>query len=870
MQNILRYTVHKNKSLLVCLLKSQKGVSLHSVPACNFADNQDQSQKGPRKPRIFQSREANPPQGDKPESKPGIFSRQTEKAPPRVFGGKEAPEAAKTQDKPEGDVNPKLKTPLFAQKKPKEQPQTPPKVTTLFSHDAQQRAAQEKEKEKREAKETQTPPPKKKEIKLFGKKEVESGFILDRLAKDLQKEVEEAVPEMTAADRNTIVSRINTLKQLENVPKKFQNLMELYLLLGEPQNAQKVYMEAQKHKMNKNPLIENLMFEASIADSYPKAQEFYNYLKENNKLDEVLYNTMCQYIELQCVNDTYHALRSTIQDLKAIDFNLVDLDIAPFYKFLGLDKPNPVGNNPEKIHEFLEKCEVFIDLFAQVLRKRPPHAENYAFVFKFQHFFRVLNNLNYPHIKLDSSGNDIVLYYLEVLGKAGLLNANFIDFADFCKWMACYYTNPIAFPKIASLIAQIPANEPFFAAFRESLNDYIANHTNPPFDVDTLRAIYSHYREEAIKNKVGLTHNFIQFFIELAQAHRQYDLIFDIYENFGKLAQTHRYPAYIYKNIADIFTYLNLASKNCYEIVTKLFQEAETKHDIKIGTLFSCFTRVKALIKDGKYEDAHGIFEGEFLNNYIVKQQKVLLYAALNLTLMESMSWDGKEEDQPPDFSTEIAAIKDWVDDLSREDLISIYKRLQDSTEYFKQFISNPNLQEHFNYWTEYEKNPPDADKLLEEYQERKKKLLQESAAALQEEHKQAREAGKSRRERLIMVETSEGMKTPAQVEEMLNPYREPKKTQYDEENDILFLETEQARFEEVDFENLNNDVVVEMLSGQNHIMQRVKKLIKLPLDEKHSKRGDFESIVPEKAVTEYVNDFIMWGIYNNEPLGNV
>ena len=65
--------------------------------------------------------------------------------------------------------------------------------------------------------------------------------------------------------------------------------------------------------------------------------------------------------------------------------------------------------------------------------------------------------------------------------------------------------------------------------------------------------------------------------------------------------------------------------------------------------------------------------------------------------------------------------------------------------------------------------------------------------------------------------------------------------------------------------------MVVQMLSGQNHIIQKVQKLIKLPLNEKQSKRGDFaETALPDKPVTEYVNDFIMWGIYNNEPLGNL
>ena len=99
MQNILRYTFFKNKSLHISLLHSQKGNSLHSVSSFNFSEAPGKPDKGPRRPRIFQARQTDAPKAETPVEKPGIFSKASEKVPLRPFIGKGATEATDQVEK---------------------------------------------------------------------------------------------------------------------------------------------------------------------------------------------------------------------------------------------------------------------------------------------------------------------------------------------------------------------------------------------------------------------------------------------------------------------------------------------------------------------------------------------------------------------------------------------------------------------------------------------------------------------------------------------------------------------------------------------------------------------------------------------------
>lgn len=128
------------------------------------------------------------------------------------------------------------------------------------------------------------------------------------------------------------------------------------------------------------------MFEACIASSYEKAEEFYKYLKSQNKLEEVFFNNMCDYIALQSKSDDYQTLNHTLHDLKAINYNIGDLDISIFNNIFGFNRPRntrPLEESINKADEFLKKSELFIDYLVHILRKKPENVETFPYLFKF-------------------------------------------------------------------------------------------------------------------------------------------------------------------------------------------------------------------------------------------------------------------------------------------------------------------------------------------------------------------------------------------------------------------------------------------------------------------------------------------------------
>lgn len=682
---------------------------------------------------------------------------------------------------------------------------------------------------------------------MFGSKEVNPGFVLSKMNVEIESEVDTAAQEITPEQREAVLTRIASVKQLENTPKKYQTLMELYLLVNQPAEAQQVYVENQDTKLKKDMVIENLMFEACIKESYEKAQQFYAYLKKEGKLEEVFSNHMAKYIELQTSSAPFEELRETLDDLRSINYNIGTLDISVFNTFLGftrnVNETEFVKNlRPKQAHDFVRKSEIFVDYLREILRKKPAQIESFPYQFRFTYFFKVLNELNYPKIKLDSNGLDICMGFLEVLAGSNLLNFKTIDFADLAKWIAIYFEIPEAWPRAHYILSSIPQDEEFFPHFLRELNNYVAEKGVAPFDADHVRDQYVALKEHIAKSKKYLSTESVRVILELAQAHKQYDIIFDIYENYAGLVQKKEVPLFLYVYLMNTFTHLKLTTKNAINIVRKLKDEYEQKYG-GFPTTLDAFLQVKALIKDGSYQDAHIIFEKKILQGIVPAFQKTLIFTYLAMMFVmedngETRSYQDLEDD-------DMFMLKEFVNELTDKDLLEMFKKLEDDNICVYDIAGAEDIDEHLRYWDNIIQNP-----------EQRRQELKEYRLKVHDEYLNLVE---KRKEELRLLRNPKAI--PNEVPEV-DPEIERE----------LNINESNWEFEEYSIEDLETDELLGLLARAFTDREEIKKLIKLPLEKPKVEKNTFTlSRAREeynKPILQLIDDLMLWGVSTNEPLG--
>lgn len=685
-----------------------------------------------------------------------------------------------------------------------------------------------------------------KSMKIFGRKEFDSGFVLSKLGVEIQGETDLAATELTTENKAAIQTRIVSLKQLENNAKKYEALMELYLILDEAHNAQDAYFEAQELGIKKNIVIENMMFEACLKDTVDKAHEFYNYVKSQNRLEEVFSVNMNAYIEAQILNNDHSELDNVLRDLVSINFNLGSLDISVFNAFFKFDKITNRDQYNKTFSArtdfmFIQKAEIFIGYLKEILRRKPSHLDTIMYQFKFPLFFAILNDLQYPKIKLDSDGLDICLNYLEVLAESNLVTPKFVHFEDLARWVAIYFDTPDALKKIYDVLSGIPQNTIFFPYFIEEYNNYVANTGRTPFSAEAVRDLYAFLKEEVDKSKKPLNVEALRVLLETAQTHKQHDIIFDVYENYDHLVKSRESPLFLYIYLTSSFTSLNLTSKNSFQIVNTLISEYNKQHQ-EFPKSLTTFVKAKALIKDGKYEEAHSIFKDEVFKSIIPNHQRTFLFTLLALVFAPEEADKRRYKDPATD---PIINIRRFVNSLSEADLADMYKISHEDTILIYEIGGASNVDKHIAHWQKILDDPTEFNKQQEEIKVRLSAEIEKMAID------KINELRAKYNKKLI----NDG--EPQEHDEEARKYLDPEHSGW-----------KQKRLQVT---NLNKADVLTFISQNKLIKRDVTNLLRLPIGTKSRRESSLLSNEREekydKPLLDLVNDLMLWGIYNNEPL---
>jgi len=719
---------------------------------------------------------------------------------------------------------------------------------TLTELIRQREHEQEGERGERRERRDQRDRGKPKPMRIFGRRDFEPGYLLEKMGIGLKAEVDHAPAELTPENRNAISARISSLRQLENNPKKYEALMELYLILEEPENVQQAYLEAQELNINKTVMIENLMFDACLRDSYTKAKEFYLYLKDNNKLEEIFNANMNTFIEEQVANEYFEELANTLKELKLVNFNLGSLDISIFNDFFGfgsITDKNQFDTNfsSRKELEFLRKSEIFVDYLREILKRRPSQIESFSHLFKFKIFFGILNDLHYPKLKLDSNGLDICMNFLEVLANSHLITPKFVEFKDVARWMAPYFQLPDSLRRIHDITKGIPDGTDFFSHFLKEFNHYVAIQGESPFDVQTVRDLYAFLKEEADKSKRTVNVETLRVILEVAQSHKQYDIIFDAYENYGKLVQSKESPLFLYIYMTNAFTYLNLSTKNCYQIISNLTEEYTTQYN-QFPRALETILKTKALIKDGKYEEAHSLFNNEVLRDIIPTFQKTLVFSVLAVLFVPLRDFETRKARE--ETAEVLLNIKKFVNSLSENDYHEMFSKLQNDNIFIQELTGNTDIDAHIAQWQKIDDNPKETIARLNAMKERCEIETQKIV-------KQKINEFRIQRKKWRLID-------------------EGKEDEHDEEAQKMLLDSNWKEVE-IDSSTLNKQDVTSILARAKLQQEEIKAIMRLPLETKTHRRSLTLSSTKEeytKPLIDLVNELIIWGVYNNEPLGKI
>jgi len=759
------------------------------------------------------------------------------------FGAKRQEKIEKKEEEEEDER--RQRTPAFdflSEKSKQRQPQRHQQRTEEGREERESETSDSKKQREDETAADRREQRRPKTLRIFGRKELGSGFLLNKMGIELKGESDHAPAELTPENRNTISARINSLRQLENTPKKYEALLELYLILEEPENAQQAYLEAQELNISKTVVIENFMFDACLKESYVKAKDFYLYMKDNNKLEQIFIANMNNFIESQVANEHFEELANTLTDLKLVNFNLGSLDISIFNDFFGFgaitNKSQYNANiSTRKESVFLRKAEIFVDYLREILRRKPSQIESFAYLFKFKIFFGILNDLHYPKIKLDSNGLDISMNFLEVLAESSLITPKYVEFEDLARWVAPYFQLPDSLRRIHDITKGIPNDVEFFPYFLKEFNNYVALQGEAPFDSQTVRDLYAFLKEELDKSKRTINIETLRLILEVAQAHKQYDIIFDAYENYSRLVNSKESPLFLYIYLTNAFTHLNLSTKNCYQIVNNLTEEYSTQYNEFPKTL-DVVLKTKALIKDGKYEEAHALFNGDILRNLIPGFQKTYLFSVLAVTFLpftEPQKRKDKEE-----YTDTLNKIKNFVNGLSDSDYQEIFSKLQNNNVFVQEITGTTDIDAHIKKWQAVADDPREH---LENVNEWKRRCAREVEKIIQQKLRELR----ARRYRSEIEQT--------EVE------------QDEEARKILY----QSSWKEVDIEpaNLNKNDIISLMARIHESEYDMRKLIRLPESKTYRKSLTLTSSKEEynRPTIDLVNDLIIWGVYNNEPL---
>jgi len=180
-----------------------------------------------------------------------------------------------------------------------------------------------------------------------------------------------------------------------------------------------------------------------------------------------------------------------------------------------------------------------------------------------------------------------------------------------------------------------------------------------------------------------------------------------------------------------------------------------------------------------------------------------------------------------------------------------MFKQLHEDTILIYQIGGASNVDQHINHWQAIIDNPSSIRKEQEELKARLRAELEKMVTERIKEHR-----------------AKFGKKPTTTAEEEEEPI------QHDEEAQ-QFLDPAQSGWKKkrLQVTNLNKKDVVSFISQQKVLQEDIRNLMKLPVETKTQRTSSLLSTEKEeqydKPLLDLVNDLILWGISNNEPLGN-
>ena len=465
------------------------------------------------------------------------------------------------------------------------------------------------------------------------------GEILRRTAKEVEIEKEAHIIGIDAETRAKLLEKVSSLDALSKTTDVYQDLIEIYLTLGEIPQVLKLYEEMTNNKVAKNHIIEGFVLDAKTQTSPREALEFFRALKSNEDvLSQIQNHVMQNFLDLQLKKGTTENVQEVLKTLSKINYNFANLELGTFSNFLGLpdfvneENIEQLSKSSMQSQEILNKLKAFIkaiDLKFRTRKQRKPFL-----AFDTEKLFRVItaSQKALPPTELD---NDLFLGLLKKLNEYKLLHEGSVHPDTVAEWILSYSNSARGLEKALSGVALFESAQ---LDIQSALQRAVSQTTfdgsqNLPFTKEDVQSSYKGLAAQAFIDSSARVcgPQTLVVLSQIALYQKQYDVALACYQNFEAFTKSSQLPAGLLLIVMETFTLLNLKTKNAATIVDGLVQKATENNQI-LPQLKVTLTKIKALIRDEKFDEASNLYRQKILNQYIVEFQR---YVLLNFFIMQ-------------------------------------------------------------------------------------------------------------------------------------------------------------------------------------------------------------------------------------------
>jgi len=702
---------------------------------------------------------------------------------------------------------------------------------------------------------------------FFFKMATKPGEILKRLAKEVELDKDAHVYGVDAETREKLLQKINSLDSLSKTTDVYQDLLETYLTLGELEKFQKVYQEMTASNVAKNPIIESFMLDAKTQVGHKESLEFFRSLKSNeDTLSKLSASVVQNFLQLQLREGSTNNVAEVVNALSKVHFNFSNLDLGVFSEFLGFkelineDNISQLSKSRVQSEEILEKAKIFIHVLDLKFRVKKQRKTTIA-LFDFEKLFRVLVacSKGSPD-KLGKS--DVFLQLLKKLHDHKLLTEVSIHPDSVAEWVLHYSKSGLGLDRALGGIALLDSlNLNLQAALERAFKH---SEDQVPFSNQDVTTCYKGLAAQAFidSNTRVCGPQTLVVLCQIALWHKQYDIVLACYQNFEKFTKTTQMPASFSLIAMETFTYLNLKTKNASSVIEGIEKKAVGK-DV-LPKLKVTLLKVKALIRDEKFDEATALYREQVLNGFICDFHRTVLlnFFIARFPIVPLISQETADDTHEH--------IRNFVQSISDEELL----RLNDSLRYHNDritYVADAESMEEVRERVRLKKL--ESGELVEE--------TGEEAAEEGEEGAEGEEAGEATEE---TGEAAEGQEeaaeesTEAQEEEAAAEENAEEAVEGGEEGAEEGEVTEEASEEAAQMSHAKTIEVsvslVDLIFEDIELYNALEDSVRLDLSDKYVKnprlaktRYSFEkrSEASSTSITEEIQELIFWGIANKQ-----